>query len=39
MGDMMNNFEVIRLINSMVDNTRVISIHTKLTYINSRLDN
>lgn len=38
-GDKMNNLEVIRLINGMIDNTRVVSIHTRLTYINSRLNN
>jgi len=30
----MNNFEVIRIINRMVDNTKVISINMRLSFLN-----
>ena len=33
----MNNFEVIRLLNIMVDNTRKISIESRIHYINQAL--
>jgi len=38
-GDIMNNLEVIRLINTMVNKSRVASIYVEVTSINSRLSN
>lgn len=32
-GDRMNNFEIIRIINRMLDNTRIVSIDMNLYYI------
>lgn len=38
LGDnFMNNFEVIRLLNIMLDNTRKISIESRVHYINQAL--
>lgn len=33
LGDKMNNFEIIRVLNRMVDNTREISLDLKLYYL------
>ena len=33
----MNNFEIIRLLNKMIDNTEYVKINTKLTYALHRL--
>ena len=33
----MNNFEIIRLLNKMIDNTEHVKINTKLTYVLNRL--
>lgn len=35
----MNNFEVVRLLNGMIDDVRTVSIKSGLSYINSRLSN
>lgn len=32
-GDNVNNLEIIRVLNRMIDNTRVVSIKTKITYM------
>lgn len=33
LGDKMNNFEIIRVLNRMVDNTREVSLDMKLYYL------